>query len=220
MIELSLDSFLVEREEGEWVLRNQEFVGVKFSTFSVRKKGMKRFVMENVVIRNCSIELGTVELSDADRLHNVEFDNFCCTSTLFMPQSMHLSNVRIAGKKFPRRFRHWLGINSAYAGPPEGDGLVFDVRDFRGEVEIVGIPFHRLRLSAERHAFFDAAAYDRLSDAILRKDILWFHLANKARSWGGLYVFSMPKKSDRDYADFVADIEVLKAAGAVRMGEG
>lgn len=221
-----ITDLMPENVQGNYELIDATVEGEAFSTFSGGIILGKRTLFRNVIIRNCQVR-GRCNIWGGAVLENVTFENIGCYSMNFDIRTV-LKGVKIVGKGKPQILRVKY-IDPLNTGEKRREGLrntlksrhfdadeSLDVSEYEGDMEIAGFPSGQVKINPQRHVVIRSA---------LKTEVPWNELGiPKQSTWRDMAmsnpecvdgVFSMPDRSEPDYAQHMAELEILRSKGFV-----
>lgn len=206
---------IVSHADGNYFLRNKSYSNETFDLLIVPVKKENTFTISNSTFENCKTEYGFF-FQKNHILKNVSFINFDCGDTLHISNEAIIENLKISGKK-PK-----MVFISSEDEPTsilqKFDSLALDIYDFYGNVNIIGIPLHRVKFNTERHVPLRKALLQNVNWEKLNLDTTCYwrlalrKIINSDAEEG---IFSLPKKTQKNYEKTVNDLKILKEHGYI-----
>lgn len=221
-----ITDLMPENRQGNYELIDATVEGEAFNGFSGGIILGKRTLFRNVIVRNCQVR-GPFSIWEGAVLENVTFENISCAYMDFDIRAV-LKGVKIVGKGKPQILRVKY-IDPENTGEKWREGRrntlksrhfdadeSLDISEYDGDVEIAGFPSRQVKINPQRHVVIRSA---------LKTEVPWKELGiPKLSTWRDMAmsnpecvdgVYSMPDQSEPNYANDMAELEILRSKGFV-----
>ncbi|WP_155802570.1 hypothetical protein [Ponticaulis koreensis] len=199
------------------VLADRHFDRTVFKSTQGALKTKGPHCLRDVHFERCEVEAGPFWLGEGYELENVHFDKLKVWRFMFDNRTK-MRHVRASSLAKANRFEIQPGLTSEKEKDRQIDDPEFslDVSGYQGDLQIWGVPADRVAINPETQIRLRHPTRERhLSQAIgLTEHGLWSIaldqiVGRRVRD----AVLSLPKPKDRDYADQMRDIELLRSEG-------
>jgi hypothetical protein len=198
-------------------LRDRNFEGETFADLSLNAPEGTTLLLEKVWFLRCRIDPGTCWIGGRSTLRDVVIEDLECGDAMRFDSSCLFERVVLKQKMRKGK----LIITPSDAGLPCNDelnGWCLDIAAFNGEVVVLGLPVHKVRINPDRHVIVHRNWRHQFDWASLGLNRLGFIgiTTKKVDSHGmdtGIFSLPDPMENARHHREAVAEIDLLRRSG-------
>ncbi len=220
LIENITDEMSIDKD-GSYILAGKTYNEEVFKDFTVNPLPGNIISIVNTEFNKCKVSIGTCMLMKGTVLKEVTFNDFNCGDALHISSEAILDKVKIIGPKFPKMI--WIRPESQGDQRDDHNKVsvewMLDISNFNGEVSITGLPVNKVKIDTEKQVIVGAEIFKKLDWKRLGLSSLsyWRLLAKKVEvDSSSEGIFSIPKKTDRDYERSINELKILRGLGHIK----